>query len=59
MQQTTVDSLAYTAKKKLTRRKKFFAEMEQVVPWKALLTLIEERYPKRGKAGRPPMSPEI
>jgi transposase, IS5 family len=58
MKQTTFDSLAYTAKKKQTRREKFLAEMEQVVPWKALLVLIEEHYPKSGKAGRPPMSPE-
>ena len=59
MKQTTFDSLAYTAKKKQTRREKFLAEMEQVVPWKGLLTLIEEHYPKSGKAGRPPMSPVI
>lgn len=59
MKQTTFDSLAYTAKKKQTRREKFLAEMERIVPWKALLTLIEEHYPKRGKAGRPPMSPEV
>uniref|UniRef100_UPI0037C15329 transposase n=1 Tax=Aquimonas sp. TaxID=1872588 RepID=UPI0037C15329 len=59
MKQTTFDSLAYTAKKKQTRREKFLAEMEQVVPWKALLVLIEEHYPKSGKAGRPPMSPEV
>ncbi len=59
MKQTTFDSLAYTAKKKQTRREKFLAEMERVVPWGALLTLIEEHYPKGGKAGRPPMSPEM
>jgi IS5 family transposase len=35
MKQTTFDSLAYTAKKKQTRREKFLAEMEQVVPWSA------------------------
>jgi hypothetical protein len=29
--------------------------MEQVVPWSALLALIEEHYPKGGKAGRPPI----
>ncbi len=59
MKQTTFDSLAYTAKKKQTRREKFLAEMDRVVPWKALLELIEEHYPKSGKAGRPPMSPEV
>lgn len=50
MKQTTFDSLAYTAKKKQTRREKFLAEMERIVPWNALLTLIEEHYPKRGRA---------
>jgi IS5 family transposase len=28
------------------------------VPWAPLLALVEEHYPKSGKAGRPPMSPE-
>ena len=59
MKQTTFDSLAYTAKKKQTRRERFLAEMEQVVPWQPLLALVSEHYPKGGKAGRPPMSPEV
>jgi IS5 family transposase len=43
-------------KKKQTRREKFLAEMEAVVPWTRLLTLIEPHYPKTGpKGGRPPM----
>ncbi|MFG6086127.1 IS5 family transposase [Stenotrophomonas indicatrix] len=32
----------------------FLAEMEQVVPWKALLTQIEPHYPRSGRVGRPP-----
>lgn len=59
MKQTTFDSLAYTAKKKQTRREKFLSEMEQVVPWSALLALIEEHYPKGGKAGRPPIPAKV
>lgn len=49
----TFDSLASTAKKKQSRREKLLAEIEPVVPWKALLTLIEEHQRKSGKAGRP------
>ncbi len=43
-----------TAKKR-TKREKFLTEMEQVVPWQALLDLIEPCYPKTSKkGGRPP-----
>jgi transposase, IS5 family len=43
-----------TAKKR-TRRERFLGEMEKVVPWKALLELIEPHYPKTSsKGGRPP-----
>ena len=42
--------------KKQTRREKFLAEMDAVVPWTRLLTLIAPHYPKVGpKGGRPPM----
>ena len=41
--------------KKQTKREKFLAEMEQVVPWQPLIDLIEPFYPKKGsKGGRPP-----
>jgi len=43
--------------KKPTRREQFLAEMEQVVPWKELCTLIEPYYPKPGR-GRPPIGLE-
>jgi IS5 family transposase len=43
-----------TAKKR-TKRQRFLAEMEAVVPWKALLELIKPYYPKTSsKGGRPP-----
>jgi len=43
-------------KKKVTRREKFLGEMDAVVPWGRLLTLIEPHYPQAGpKGGRPPM----
>ena len=44
-----------TTAKKSTKREKFLAEMDQVVPWGALIELIEPHYPKTGsKGGRPP-----
>jgi transposase, IS5 family len=44
-----------TTAKKQTKREKFLAEMEAVVPWQALITLIEPHYPKSSKkGGRPP-----
>jgi IS5 family transposase len=48
------DYKQFTAKKR-TKREKFLAEMEEVVPWQALICLIEPCYPKTSKmAGRPP-----
>jgi len=40
---------------KRTRRERFLAEMEAVVPWKVLVDLIEPHYPRTSsKGGRPP-----
>jgi IS5 family transposase len=47
-------SLAYDKKKKRTRREKFLAEMDQVIPWVELLKIIRKHYPKSGN-GRQPM----
>ena len=55
MKQTTFASLSYEHKKKQTRREKFLGEMEQVVPWKELVAVIEPDYPRSGRRGRPPM----
>jgi IS5 family transposase len=55
MKQTTFASLAFERKKKQTRRERFLAEMEAVVPWAALLSVIEPHYPTTGRRGRPPM----
>ncbi len=54
MKQTTFASLAFDAKKKLTRRERFLREMDQVVPWARLTKLIAPHYPKTGN-GRQPM----
>ena len=43
-----------TAKKR-TKKEKFRAEMDQLVPWQPLLDLIETVYPKASsKGGHPP-----
>jgi len=55
MKPTSFASLTFEAKKKQTRREKFLAEMEQAVPWRALLAVIEPHYPKAGRRGRQPM----
>jgi IS5 family transposase len=55
MKQTTFASLAWNAKGRTTRRERFLAEMNAVVPWPRLLALIEPHYPKAGRPGRPPM----
>jgi IS5 family transposase len=50
----TFASLAYESKKKKTRREKFLAEMDQVIPWEELIQIIKKYYPKAGN-GRQPM----
>lgn len=56
MQQTSFSSAEYAAKRRQTRRERFLVEMNAVVPWTRLETLIEPHYPKTGRAGRPPIS---
>ena len=48
-------SLEYAGKKRRTRREKFLGEMQHVVPWTALMALIEPHYPAAASAGRPPI----
>lgn len=52
-QQRTLASLAWQTKGKTTRRERFLAEMDAVIPWAALLALIEPHYPKAGKGRQP------
>jgi IS5 family transposase len=42
------------AQRKQTRRELLLNEMDQVVPWKGLLALIERHYPVAGRPGRHP-----
>jgi IS5 family transposase len=54
MSQQTFASIAYTTKKKTTRRERFLAEMDKVVPWKRVEKLAQSVYPSMGN-GRPPI----
>src|SRR5512147_2851679 len=51
--QQTFASEAWSRKGKVTRRERFLAEMDAVIPWSRLIGLIEPHYPNTGK-GRPP-----
>jgi IS5 family transposase len=51
--QQTFASAAWSRKGKVTRRERFLAEMDAVIPWSRLVELIEPHYPNTGK-GRPP-----
>jgi IS5 family transposase len=53
MQQTTFASMAWQNKGKITRRERFLAEMNAVIPWSRLLALIEPHYPKAGNGTQP------
>lgn len=53
--QKSFSDLEYAAKKKLTRRDRFLAEIDKVTPWAQLHQLIEPHYPKVEGAGRPPI----
>ena len=53
--QTSFSELEYAAKKKLTRRDHFLAEIEAVTPWAALEAEIGPFYPKGEGRGRPPI----
>src|SRR6266849_595139 len=57
MKQTTIASMTWAAKGRTTRRERFLAEMNAVMPWARLSALIEPHYPKAGK-GRPPLGLE-
>ena len=52
MKQMTFADAEYAGKRKQTRKELFLIEMDQVVPWKGLVALIDQHYPK-GEGGRP------
>ena len=51
-------SLVYEQKKKKTRREQFLVEMDEVIPWDAMVKIIRPHYPKAGN-GRQPMRLEM
>ena len=53
MSQISFADAEHTGKRKKTRREIFLGEMEAVVPWKALLKVIEPHYPVAGRGRRP------
>lgn len=53
-EQRTFAGLAWSAKGKVTRRERFLAEMNAVIPWREFVALITPHYPTAGR-GRPPM----
>lgn len=55
MSQRSFASAEFALKKKRTRREKFLAEMERLVPWARLIGVIEPLYPTSGRVGRQPM----
>jgi len=57
-EQRAFASMAWNAKGKVTRRERFLAEMDAVIPWPRLLRLIEPHHPKAGN-GRQPLGLEM
>lgn len=53
MSQISFSDAEQAGKRKKTRREVFLGEMEVVVPWKALLKVIEPHYPVAGRGRRP------
>ena len=43
--QSSFSELEYAAKKKVTRRDRFLAEIEAVTPWTKLVAVLETFYP--------------
>lgn len=55
-EQRTFAGLAWQAKKKVTRRERFLAEMDRVIPWAALRAVVAPHYPAAARGpGRRPM----
>ncbi|KAB2872054.1 MAG: IS5 family transposase, partial [Burkholderiaceae bacterium] len=53
MGQISFSDAEHAGKRKKTRREVLLDEMEPVVPWKALLGLVEPHYPVAGRGRRP------
>ena len=53
--QSSFSELEYAAKKKVTRRDRFLAEIEAITPWAELERTIAPFYPSNGGRRRPPI----
>lgn len=53
MDQLSFGDADFAQKGKTTRKERFLGEMEQIVPWQALLRLVEPVYPEAGNGRRP------
>jgi hypothetical protein len=53
MKQLGLNDAGFTRYPKKTRKAHFLDEMDRVVPWFRLITLIEPHYPKAGRGRRP------
>ena len=53
MRQKSFSSLSFDLHHKTTRRERFLAEMDLVVPWSALSALIQPHYPSGERVRRP------
>ena len=49
MEQATFSELGHDTKKRRTRREKFLAKIDGLVPWKRLERRVEPFYPKAGR----------
>lgn len=58
MSQQTFADVMFEAYRKPTRRERFLDEMNRVVPWAELVTVIAPVYPKAEGPGRPPVGIE-
>lgn len=60
MKQRSFAASAWDRKGKVTRRERFLAEMDAVIPWGRLLARVEPHYPKAGNGTQPlPMEPML
>jgi IS5 family transposase len=55
--QSSFATAEFLGKKKVTRRERFLAEMERIVPWARLVAVVAPHYPS-GRRGRPPIGIE-
>ena len=56
--QLSFSDIEHTHKKKTTRRERFLAQLERLLPWSVLVALIEPHYPSSGRRGQQPLALE-